>query len=89
MEKLEVYGFSEKTRKWFGSFLTGRSQRVRIGKAISTPIILTSGVPQGGILSPIVFTIYGADLEDWVKHSKVVNYADDTTTFLRSISLLL
>ena len=66
-----------------------KKSKSKIGKAISTPIILTSGVPQGGILSPIVFTIYGADLEDWVKHSKVVNYADDTTTFLRSISLLL
>ena len=59
---------------------TGRTQRVRIGKAVSSPITLTSGIPQGGILSPIVFTIYGADLEDWIKHSKVVNYADDTTT---------
>ena len=39
---------------------------------------LTSGVPQGSILSPIIFIIYGADMEEWVKHSCIFTYADDT-----------
>ena len=34
--------------------------------------------PQGGILSPIIFIIYGADMEEWVKESCIFNYADDT-----------
>ena len=38
---------------------------------------LKSGVPQGGILCPIIFTIYGADIELWVKHFSIGNYADD------------
>ena len=33
-----------------------------------------------GILSPIIYTIYCTDLEDWVKHSKITNYADDTSS---------
>ncbi len=56
------------------SFITGRSQRVKIGTIISEAVKLT----QGGILSPIIFTIYGADMEEWVKHSCIFNYADDT-----------
>jgi hypothetical protein len=34
---------------------------VRVGKAISTTLTLASVVPQGGILSPIIFTIYTTD----------------------------
>ena len=39
-----------------------------------------SGVPQGSILSPIIFTIFYANLEEWVRHSILLNYADDTST---------
>ena len=39
-----------------------------------------SGVLQGGILSPMVFTIYTSDLQYWVKKAKIFNYADDTTS---------
>ena len=79
-KKLEIFGFSVMTTKWFRSFLTNRSQRVWIGQAISDLVWLTSGVPQGGILSPIIFTLFTADLEMWCKYSKIYGYADDTTT---------
>jgi len=77
-EKLKIYGFDNNACKWFMSFLTGRSHRVKIGTSISESVKLKSGVPQGGILSPIIFIIYGADMEEWVKHSCIFNYADDT-----------
>ena len=41
---------------------------------------LVSGVPQGGILSPIIFTVYGAELEEWTKNSTIFSYADDTSS---------
>ena len=66
--------------KWFASFLIGRVQRVRVGEAISPPLQLSSGVPQGGILSPILFTIVTADIQDWVKYSSLFGYADDTSS---------
>ena len=47
--KLKTYGFSNLSCMWFESYLTGRTQQVRIGKALSSPLNLTSGVPQGGI----------------------------------------
>jgi hypothetical protein len=78
--KLRLYGFDKLSRDWFCSFLTGRSQKVRIGNSLSASLLLTSGVPQGGTLSPIIFTIYTADLELWVKKSSVFNYADDTSS---------
>ena len=80
IRKLTLYGADQKTRDWFESFLTGRTQRVKIGDALSSPVDLASGVPQGGILSPIIFTLYTADLELWLTTSRAFNFADDTTT---------
>ena len=78
--KLEIYGFSAISVKWFRSFLTGRTQRVKIGTKMSSAMELVTGVPQGGILSPVLFIIFVADMEDWTEHSGVFTYADDTCT---------
>ena len=80
LKKLQIYGADSVTLKWFRSFLCDRTQRVRIGGSLSPPLRLESGVPQGGILSPMVFTIYTADMELWLRTSKLFNFADDTTT---------
>ena len=84
LRKLTIYGADETTRNWFRSFLSGRTQRVRIGGTLSDPLELVSGVPQGGILSPIIFTLYTADMEQWLKSSKLSNFADDTTTGVKN-----
>ena len=86
-QKLEIFGFSTLTVKWFRSFLSDRSQRVRIGQTFSDLCWLTSGVPQGGILSPIIFTLFTADLELWCKFSKIYGYADDTTSSCKGKNL--
>ena len=68
-EKIKIYGFDPMSCNWFMSFLTGRSQQVKIGRTLSSKKMLNSGVPQGGILSPIIFVIYGLDiklLKSWV-----------------------
>ena len=71
-EKLKIYGCNNLTCALFTSFLNGRSQQVKIGKELSTPLMLTSGVPQGGILSPMVFTIYTSDLHYYVVAGQVL-----------------
>ena len=85
--KLKIFGFSDLTTKWFQSFLSNRSQRVRIGQSISELCWLNSGVPQGGILSPIIFTLFTADMELWCKYSTFFGYADDTTTSCQGSSI--
>ena len=80
LKKLSLYGADTTTSGWFRSYLIGRFQRVKMGSSISQPLELKSGVPQGSVLSPIIFTLYTADMELWLKSSKLFNFADDTTT---------
>ena len=39
-----------------------------------------SGVPQGGVLSPLMFVLYVSDLDEWLAWSTATTYADNTTT---------
>ena len=78
--KLELYGLQPRSVRWIRSFLSDRSQCVRIGNQISSPRLVPTGVPQGGVLSPLVFVLFVSDLQDWLKHSTAPTYADDPTT---------
>ena len=64
--------------KWLENFLTDRKQTVMYENCKSKLIPVTSLVPQGSILSPILFNIYINDLKI-SKPNGVIKYADDTT----------
>ncbi|KAM4589335.1 uncharacterized protein V3H82_003465 [Fundulus diaphanus] len=68
MEKLEHLGFSTPLRNWLLDFLTNRPQSVRVGQNTSDVITLSTGSPQGCVLSPLLFTT-----------NHIVKFADDTT----------
>ena len=80
--KLHKIGISTAAWTWFESYLTKRSQFVRIEDAISDPLPLNFGVPQGSILGPVLFTVYVNDLLSVPKHCKSSGYVDDTKIFL-------
>lgn len=55
---LQYYKFSSTVLYWFSSYLQGRQQAVRVDRTFSDWCNLTNGVPQGGILSPLLFSLY-------------------------------
>ena len=84
--KLHGYGIRGKTLRWIKSFLNGRSQTVVLEGDCSEEVPVTSGVPQGSVLGPILFLVYINDLPEKVK-SQVRLFADDTAAYLAINSL--
>lgn len=78
LRKLEYYGFRANALMWFESYLSDRTQYVSIRGKKSRTYNLTSGVPQGGTLAPILFILF---INDIVNSSELFDfsiYADDT-----------
>ena len=79
--KLHQYGIRGKALGWLRAFLGNRSQSVVLDGEESESVPVTSGVPQGSVLGPILFLIYISNLPDLIT-SKVRLFADDTAVYL-------
>ena len=78
IEKLKLYQMNTSALNWFESYLTNRTQRVVVSGNMSDTGHITSGVPQGSVLGPLLFIIYINDLPLHVT-SQIDMFADDTT----------
>ena len=79
--KLSCFGVKGNTSNWIQSFLKGRTQTVVLDGESSEEVKVTSGVPQGSVLGPLLSLLYIKDLPENIQ-SQVRLFADDTAVYL-------
>ena len=85
LKKLEEdFGVTDKTLKWFSSYLIDRFFCVKVGSSLSDFLCLIFGVPQGSLLGPILFILYIKHLQKIAaKYGLDIQlYADDSQLYI-------
>ena len=72
-----IFEFDPRLIKWLASFLSNRFQRVCLDGKVSAWSAVTSGVPQGSVLGPLLFCLVVDSLSPIFPNSSILKYADD------------
>ena len=79
----ESYSIGGKIFEWFVSYLSDREQRVIVNGKTSEWAKVKSGVPEGALLAPLLFSLFINDLPTVVASSECIMYADDVKIYRR------
>ena len=83
MRKLMVMDTNPVIIRWLCSLLTDRPQRVVVRSSttleVSSEVRTNTGIPQGCVLSPVLFTLYASDCRCTARDTVQVKFSDDTS----------
>ena len=71
--------------KWLGSFLSDRYQKVTIRNYSSKLLPVSSGIVQGSVLGPTLFSIFIDNIDKSLEYCSILKYADDIRIYLSSL----
>ena len=80
LSNLHYYGIRNHTLSWIGDFLSNRTQTTVVNGAYSSCVEVTSGVPQGSVLGPMLFLLYIDDINNAII-SQIKLFADDSVLY--------
>jgi hypothetical protein len=80
LTKIANSGLDPRVVVWIRKFLLGRTQRVRVGGRLSEEVRLSSGVPQGSVLGPLLFLAYVNDISRNIE-STIILFANDCVIY--------
>ena len=91
LRKLWHYGIRGITLDWFTSYLSNRKQFVTLNDVNSAHRTISTGVPQGSVLGPLLFILFVNDIVNSSRLLHFILFADDTNLFYscRNLELLL
>lgn len=78
-DKLNNFSIDPHINFWISDFLKQRPQRVRIDSLVSDVRVLSTGAPQGCVLSPLLFTLFTNDCLSTDDSVLIFKFSDDTT----------
>ena len=81
INKLKGYNIKGPILQWIKSFLSDRTQFVKINNSCSKRLDVTSGVPQGSVLGPTLFIYFINDLPNSAINTPMKIFADDTKVY--------
>ncbi|KAK2183349.1 hypothetical protein NP493_311g00048 [Ridgeia piscesae] len=85
--KTQNLGVPQSMCLWILDFLLNTPQVVKIGDNLSSPVTISTGTPQGCVLSPMLYSLFTHDCLSCNVRTKILTFADDTTLLNLNIGI--